>query len=124
MVAVNANNGIEFRPYINKELRRVILKLIILKKVERGRTYSYALIKEISRNRHIGSLMNKPSEIKNEVYNQVNALEKRGMIKTEAVIEGGRLKKYYKLTSKGSYAINFIEKSFEDAKKNIIKLLK
>lgn len=110
-----------WHPYMDKELKHIILKAIILNKIKRGNVYSYSLIKEISKPTNMKVFS---KDIKNDVYNVISALEKSGYIKVTARIENGRLKKYFTLTKKGDAALADIKKGFDNAVKSLKKALR
>ncbi|MCL5092475.1 MAG: PadR family transcriptional regulator [Candidatus Marsarchaeota archaeon] len=110
-----------WHPYMDKELKHIILKAIILNKIKRGNVYSYSLIKEISK---LNNLKVFSKDIKNDVYNVISALEKSGYIKITARVENGRLKKYFTLTKKGDTALTDIKKGFDNAVKSLKKAIR
>ena len=119
-IAKNIEPG-GWHPYIDKELRHIILKAIILNKIKRGNVYPYSLIKDISK---LNNLKVHSKDIKNDVYNVISTLEKSGYIKITARIENGRLKKYFTLTKKGDTALTDIKKGFDSAVKSLKKALR
>jgi len=92
-------------PYMTKDLAHIIFKLVLLKKIAAGEVYSYSLIKDFSNPKMSHFLKKYGSNVKNTIYNTVNALEKSGYIKEKSRIESGRLKKFYYITSSGKIAL-------------------
>jgi len=92
--------------FIDKDMRNSMLKMFILRSVGRESTNSYALLKEFSKRRRFFSRFGGVPDLKNEVYNTINSLEKSGYIKSSQKIENGRLKNYYFLTIKGRKVTN------------------
>jgi len=110
-------------PYMTKDFCRIILKLILLRRIQKGDAYSYALIKELD-NKKISHLLKKPnSSVKNDIYNTVNSLEKSGLIKVSTKVEGGRLKKYYSITNAGKAALKESKALFVRSMKDLMKIV-
>jgi PadR family transcriptional regulator, regulatory protein PadR len=92
-------------PYMTKDLAHIILKLILLKRIEQKEVYSYALIKDFDNPKISHFLKKHGTNVKNDIYNTVKALEKSGYITVKSKIESGRLKKYYHITENGKIAL-------------------
>lgn len=92
------------------------LKLMILYaiKVEK---YPYAVVKKVQSHDHpmLGAIK------KSDVYNQINSLEKGGLIRNVTMRDG---KKYYELTKKGNYTLKKAGEIREKAFAEITKLIK
>ncbi|MDE1823198.1 MAG: helix-turn-helix transcriptional regulator [Candidatus Micrarchaeota archaeon] len=91
-----------FSNRMHKEMRRTLLKLIILTKASRSRLYPYSLIKKLISEKMFYS---DDTEIKNDVYNAVSTLEHFGLIKMSERTGKGRNKTYYSITKKGRDAL-------------------
>lgn len=102
----------EKHPYMTKDMSRIILKLLVLKRMQKKDVYSYALIKEFSGTHIIHFIKVHGGSVKNDIYNTVNALEKSGYISTKAAIVEGRLKKYYKITARGKERSQGVKAAF------------
>jgi DNA-binding PadR family transcriptional regulator len=90
------------RTFLNKGVRGIAMKLVLLKRISKGEIYSYALLKEIDqKSGFFGHLRRHGVGIKNDIYNTMKALEKSGYIRMDARIDNGRLKKYYSITKSG-----------------------
>ncbi len=85
------------------------LKDIIIKILSKSPKHGYDLSKEISNN-----LQMKPSL--GGLYPILKALKIKGFIKSNEVIESGRLKKIYSLTTKGQEELKSIEERFKHIK--------
>jgi DNA-binding PadR family transcriptional regulator len=116
-------NSVHENPYMNKDMRHMVLKLLILKRIKSGRTYSYALIKEFSNERISGLLQKDHTNVKNDIYNTINALEKSGYIKVKAETGKIRPKKYYTITKSGNAALLQTKRLFMGSMKNLMKIL-
>lgn len=110
-------------PYMNKDMRHIVLKLLLLKRIKGGRTYSYALVKEFSNDKISGLLQKKQDNVKNDIYNTINALEKSGYIKVKAETGKIRPKKYYTITKSGNSALLQTKKLFMSSMKGLMKIL-
>jgi DNA-binding PadR family transcriptional regulator len=115
--------GVHGNPYMNKDMRHMVLKLLILKRIKSGRTYSYALIKEFSNDGISGLLQKEHGNVKNDIYNTINALEKSGYIKVKAESGKIRPKKYYTITKSGNSALLQTKKLFMGSMKSLMKIL-
>jgi DNA-binding PadR family transcriptional regulator len=123
---VGAKKGIGYiNPYMTKDVRKMIFKLVILRRIKEGKTYSYALIKEMNNHPYVQKFLEKRStSVKNDIYNTINALEKSGYLKVNAKMENGRVKKYYSLTEKGSRVLEDSKKVFMNSMKALASMLK
>ena len=110
--------------YMNKDMRHIVLKLLILKRIKSGRTYSYALLKEFSNDRISGLLQKEKGNVKNDIYNTINALEKSEYIKVSAGADKARSKKYYVLTSSGKLALAQTKKIFISSIRSLIEIMR
>ena len=115
--------NIHENPYMNKDMRHIVLKLLILKRIKDGMTYSYALLKEFSNDRMSHLLQKEQGSVKNDIYNTINALEKSGYIKAKAEAGKTRAKKYYTITKSGNVALLRTKKLFIGSMKNLMKIL-
>lgn len=105
--------------FLGTEMRRLILRVRILVRIKAGKVYSYALMKEFSSgpfSRFMGR------NIKNDVYNTIKSLEQSGYIRMSTKQEGGRPKKYYKLTKKGLVVLKSARGIQKEAAKELSKL--
>lgn len=81
------------------------LRTIILKMLSKSPKHGYELVKEIEEN-----LDWKPSL--GGIYPVLKELEKKGLILGHEMVEYGRFKKVYSLTSKGKEELQKIENNF------------
>ncbi len=81
----------------NNELVRGTLKTLVLKVFsEQDRTYGYQLIKEVGERTN-----NKITLTEGALYPILHKLERDGLVIVEEEIISNRIRKYYRLTSKG-----------------------
>ena len=64
-----------------------MLKLRILRRISKSKTNSYTLLKELMAMRKFEKHLGQSTEIKNEVYNTINSLEKFKYIKSVQKVE-------------------------------------
>lgn len=111
--------------FLNKDMKKMLFKLRVLRTISKKKIYSYAIIKQFQESPHAKRLFgNNKSAIKNEVYNTINALEKSNYIKISAKSKSVRIKNYYKITTKGQSALKSTKKVFVLSMKEISNILK
>ncbi len=87
--------------FVREEMRRIGFKFRILRSIRDPKgTNPYTLWKELEKKSYFVRF-GKKGNLKSEIYNMINSLEKSGHIKSIQKIENGRLKNYYTLTAKG-----------------------
>ncbi|MDE1851104.1 MAG: PadR family transcriptional regulator [Candidatus Micrarchaeota archaeon] len=91
-----------FPDYMHKEMQRTILKMVILLKASRGKVYPYSLVKRLGKEKFFHYT---ETDLKNDVYNSINALEHIGLIEVSGRSDGKRAKTYYTITKKGRKAL-------------------
>ncbi len=79
-------------------IKRMVLRLRLLVMIKHGKTYPYALLKQLEKT---GFAAVMGSTLKNDVYNTLKSLERGGYIKVETRLESGKAKDYYTVTKKG-----------------------
>ena len=88
--------------YMRKDVKRIMLKFRLLNEIAQKPSYSYELIDRLCIAAVASKFFGKPkTEIKNDIYNTINALEKSGYIKSVSRVEGGKLKNYCYITPLG-----------------------
>lgn len=85
------------RARVWKSLRSGVLKLVLLRSISKGNDYPYSVLKSLKCHSHLpfGTVS------KNEVYNTLNALEKRGYVRSRTVLSGSKAQRHYRLTPQG-----------------------
>ncbi len=110
--------------YIDKDMRHIILKLVLVQKISKGPVYSYALISKLN-NTRISNLLNKKGmALKNDIYNTLSSLERSGYIKSTSKLEKGKTRNYYKLTPNGKRILNESRTLFMKTMKELINVMK
>jgi DNA-binding PadR family transcriptional regulator len=107
--------------YISKELKRIKLKLIIMKKIRANKTYSYAILKDIEKMPFM-AMLSDDGEIKNDVYNTIKALEHDGYIAPDPQTGSGT-RRGYKMTARGLKALTASGAVIKRALKDISQLM-
>jgi DNA-binding PadR family transcriptional regulator len=110
-------------PFMNKDMSHIVLKLVLLRRIEQGEVYSYAMVKELGNSKFSFFLKKYCLDVKNDTYNTLKALEKSGYIKVDSRIENGRLKKYYYITARGKNAIKNSKLLFMKNMKELMKII-
>lgn len=88
--------------FMSKDVKRIMLKFRLLHEISRNPSYSYGLVDVLCKTAVASKFFGKSREdIKNDIYNTINALEKSGYIKSARKIEDGKLKNYYHITPLG-----------------------
>lgn len=106
--------------FISKDMYHAVLKLVLLTKIRKEKTYSYKLLKDISK--HLSPISGK-KDIKSDIYNTINLLENAGYIKVDVQMERNRTKKYYSLTKEGIKVHDNAKMVFRDAMTEVSKFL-
>ena len=88
----------------NKELTKGTLQPIILKLIsERGKMYGYEITQEVK-----ALTFGKIDISEGALYPILHKLEAKGVLETEKVYIGKRVRKYYKVTVEGNVAVEEI----------------
>ena len=87
----------EERKHMDKAMRGGLMKLVLMRAIARANDYPYAMLKALRCHKHLpfGAVT------KNEVYNALNALEKRGYMRSKSILAKGKVQKHYTLTAQG-----------------------
>ncbi|MEM3201476.1 MAG: PadR family transcriptional regulator [Candidatus Micrarchaeaceae archaeon] len=109
---------------MRKEMRHLIMRVVLLYKISREKTYAYALIKDLLRSRHFKHANIDAKVMKYEIYNALKALEKSGYIKPRSSAENGKLKIFYGITPKGRLALSDMSRIWKKTMAEVSKLLK
>ena len=84
------------RKEIDKTFIKGVIKLIILKNIERKNNYPYGIFKKIKSNKHFIFKISK-----NDLYNTISSMEKDGLIKSNNKISKDNGHKTFQITEKG-----------------------
>ncbi|MCL5433429.1 MAG: helix-turn-helix transcriptional regulator [Candidatus Marsarchaeota archaeon] len=122
--AKKINSNIECKSklsYLNNEMKKVVLKIVILKIIKKHKIHPYAIIKILSNFQHLNYFISDKSELKNDVYNIISTLQKGGYIKLN---KKHKKMNFYMLTKKGDDTLLEINRNFKEIfirLKNIMK---
>ncbi len=113
---------------IDKEMRKGIMKIMVLSYIARHNTYPYAMLKTMKAAARLhggrfGSAITS-SITKNDIYNLTSSLEKEGYIKSRMQLKGGRAQKMFTITKKGEDIVQNKDKIFKDTFMALKKLVK
>lgn len=88
--------------YMNKDVKKIMLKFRLLHEISLKPSYSYELFEGLCKAAAASKFFGRSkAEIKNDIYNTINALEKSGYIKSVSKVEDGKLKNYCYITPLG-----------------------
>ncbi|MCL5404644.1 MAG: PadR family transcriptional regulator [Candidatus Marsarchaeota archaeon] len=90
--------------FMNKEMRRMIIKLVLLSKLKAKKCYTYELISMVGSSGKAHAFGIEKPELKNDIYNTMHALEKSGYIKLSESKNSSN-KRYYEITPEGRAAL-------------------
>ena len=107
-------------PMYNKELTKGTLQPIILKLIsERDRMYGYEITQEVKK-----LTLGKIDISEGALYPILHKLEARGILETDKVYIGKRVRKYYKVTKEGKKAVEEIIKDLNSFVKTLNLIFK
>lgn len=113
----------ETEPWIEKHIDSTfvngVTKLIILGKISHKSTYPYELFKQLKKH-HFGPVTDIS---KSDVYNVLNALESRGLVRSESKLSGAKVQKKYSITPKGAKVAKEAKKILTNHLDDIKKLI-
>ncbi len=89
--------GINVDNYIYNAFRHGLINIWLLKMIGKKRTYPYALVKTLKASK--SEMLRRLSRC--DIYNTLNALEKRGLVCSRPVFSGAKMRKEYRLTPRG-----------------------
>ncbi len=99
MKAANWSNPDNF---MTKDVRRIMLKFRLLHEISMKPSYSYELFEGLCKSAAASKFFGRSKgEIKNDIYNTINALEESGYIKSVSKVKDGKLKNYCYITPLG-----------------------
>lgn len=99
---------------LHDDMRRTMLKMRILMRIKKSSLNAYGILKEMSASKRAFRFFKSKNEMRNDIYNTIKSLEKSGFIKSTQKTENGRIKQYYRLTPKGTGAVNSARKMFRE----------
>ena len=110
--------------YISKDVKRIMLKFRLLNEIALKPSYSYELIDRLCIAAAASKFFGKSkTEIKNDIYNTINALEKSGYIKSVAKVEDGKLKNYCYITPLGKKTLKKSRAFFMKSVQSLAKIV-
>jgi|GEM_PF-7039604 DNA-binding PadR family transcriptional regulator len=111
------------RTKVKKSIESILVsgatKLIILGKIKHHSTYPYEIFKQLKTCPF--TPVTKTS--KSDVYNILNSLESKGLVKSESVLAGSKVQKKYSITPEGARITREAKKILIADVKNIKKLI-
>lgn len=115
--------GHPFGAWINIEIRRLMLRLIILRRIGEKRTYPYDILKGLSAT-PMHKMFPNSARFKNTVYNTISSLHREGYINSHRSTSGKVTKIYFTLTPKGKNTLVQAKRTFKSAMVQMAKILR
>ncbi len=103
------------KSFVDKEISRGMIKLMILSYIKRNKTYPYAILKFIQSARDVHGVHALEGLTKSDIYNLTSQLEKDEYIKGKAKLQGNKVQKMFTITKKGDAIVRNKERIFRDA---------
>ncbi len=101
-------------------MRKGMLKIVILKKINEKECYPYALLKTLQKG-HLGAVHGMG---KNDIYNAISSLEKDGLIQHVTRLSGPHAQNVYSLTKRGKEVLRTANITLTDFLSDMRKLIK
>lgn len=109
--------------FLNRDMKKTMLKLAILRRSSKEKVYPYAIVKEFSERRHGAGLFDDGKDIKNGVYNTIKVLENSGYIHLSGQKFGSRAKNYYAITRKGRLVLDSTRRVLAESMKELSSIV-
>ena len=116
---MEGRNGFEMHRFVDETFKGGILKFATLNMINKHHTYPYKLYKKM-KTFHFGVLSHVE---KSEVYNALNSLETKGLVKSRIHLKGSKVQKEYSLTPIGKKVLTRSRKAMLANLRNIKKLI-
>jgi DNA-binding PadR family transcriptional regulator len=110
--------------FMTKDVKRIMLKFRLLSEIAMKPSYSYELFEDLCKSAVTSKFFGRSkNEIKNDIYNTINALEESGYIKSVSKIEDGKLKNYCYITPLGKQTLKSSRAFFHKSVKMLAKIV-
>ncbi len=113
-----------FKANIDREMKKGIIKVMILSYIRNHRTYPYAILKIAKSAKAVHGYQAFEGITKNDVYNLTSMLEKEGYIRSKAKLSGNKVQKVFTITKKGESVVRNKDKIFLAMIESMKKLVK
>lgn len=98
--------------YLDKDMKRGMVKIIILSYIKNNKTYPYALLKSMRSAKLLHGNRAFEDITKSDIYNLTSLLEKEGYISSKAQLKGNKVQKVFTITKRGQSVVKNKEKIF------------
>ncbi len=112
------------KDYIDRDMRKGMVKIMILSYIKSNKTYPYALLKFVASLKKVHGYGMLDGVGKNDIYNLTSQLEKEGYLKSKAQFKGNKVQKVFTLTSKGNAIVMNKNKIFKETFSALKRLVK
>ncbi|MDE1768222.1 MAG: PadR family transcriptional regulator [Candidatus Micrarchaeota archaeon] len=110
--------------YLDKGVKKGILKIMILSHIYNNKTYPYALLKTMRATAIIHGHDAFKGITKNDMYNLTSSLEKDGFLKSKTQLKGNKVQKVFTITGRGRDVVKNKERVIKDMIKELTRLVK
>ena len=113
-----------FQANIGKDMKKGLVKVMILSYIKSHKTYPYAILKITKTAKAVHGYHAFEGITKNDIYNLTSALEKEGYIKSKAKLTGNKVQKVFTITKKGDNVVRNKDKIFLAMIKSLQRMVK
>lgn len=113
-----------FQANIDKDMKKGMMKVMILSYIRHHKTYPYALLKMVKSTKMMHGYQLFEGITKNDIYNLTSVLEKEGYITSKAKLSGNKVQKVFTITKKGESVVKNKEKIFISMINSLKKMVK
>lgn len=110
----------DVKGHVDRSFRKGVLNIIILNSIKKDNMHPYALLQKLKKARNPMVRYVK----KSDVYNAINAMEKKGFVKGVAKLHGSVVQKKYRLTRYGERVVGESKKILAGHIAEMKKLIK
>jgi DNA-binding PadR family transcriptional regulator len=113
-----------FTANISRDMKKGMVKVMILSYIKSHRTYPYAILKIAKTAKTVHGYHAFEDITKNDIYNLTYSLEKEGYIKSKARLSGNKVQKVFTITKKGEGVVKDKDRIFLSMIKALKRLVK
>ncbi len=117
-------NPNELQRNIGKDMKKGMIKVLILSYIKYHKTYPYAILKIAKSTKLVHGYEILKGTTKNDIYNLTSALEKGGYIKSRAKLKGNKVQKVFTITKKGENVVKNKDRIFLEMIESLKKMVK
>ena len=113
-----------FGSNMDREMRKGMVKVMILSYIRSHKTYPYAILKIAKAAKAVHGHNILDDITKNDIYNLTSALEREGYIRSKAKLNGNKVQKVFTITKKGESVVRNKDKVFLAMIKSLKDMIK